>query len=194
MSNEAHWDESVELTAINDIMSAIGEAPVMSLDGEANLDVVNARRLLHKVDKEIQSAGYTFNIDEGVSLVPDVYSQLIPFLPEYLSVMTEGGTILTNRGGYLYDREAKSDIFTGPVEVTLKSLRPFEDMPYAFQKYIIAKASRQFNTRFFGSAEIAQDLQADEQEAYMRVNEYELDYSDLNMLSGDRFVSGAVGR
>lgn len=191
--NEAQWDMSVELDAVNDIMSAIGESPVMTLAGDANIDVVNARRLLNKCNRQIQSAGYTFNIDE-VDLLPDTYSSLIPYLPEYLSVTTEGGTVLSNRGGYVYDRENKTDIFTGPLSVTLKVLRPFEDMPVPFQIYIVAMASRMFNTRFFGAPELSADLERDEQIALMRVNEYELDYADLNMLSGDRFVSGAVGR
>lgn len=191
--DEAQWDMSVELDAINDIMSAIGESPVMTLSGDANIDVVNARRLLHKCNRLVQSSGYTFNIDD-VELLPDTYSNMINYLPEYLSITTEGGTVLTNRGGYVYDREAKTDIFTGPLSVTLKVLRPFEDMPVPFQIYIVAMASRQFNTRFFGATELAADLEKDEQMALMRVNEYDLDYSDVNMLSGDRFVSGAVGR
>lgn len=193
MSTESNWEASIEIAAVNDILAAVGEAPVTTLDGEANIDVVNAQRLLHKNNREVQAIGWSFNIDE-LSLMPDMFGGYIPYLPEYLLITTAGGTRLTNRGGYVFDRDTKSDVFSGPLEVTAVVLRPFEEMPPCFQTYIVAKSARQFNSRFFGAPELAAELEAEEGDAYRFVNEYELDYLEPNMFQGDPFVSSAIGR
>lgn len=194
-SYEANLETSDELAAVNDMLAAIGESPVNTLDGDSNADVANARRILNKVNTEVQSKGWTFNIEEAVSLVPDAFSKMIPYLPDYLSVRNSGSqTALVNRGGYLYDRTARTDQFDAPISVDLIVLRQFDEMPAAFRSYIVAKASRRFNIRFFGAAEIEATLQEEENEAWMAVQEYELDYGKFNMLDGDAWTGGRLTR
>ena len=65
---ENNWSFQAELDAVNDILSAIGESPVSTLEGDVNADVVNARRILTKINRMEQSKGWTFNIDETASL------------------------------------------------------------------------------------------------------------------------------
>lgn len=184
-----------ELAAINDILAAIGEPPVSTLEGDSNADVANARRILNKINRQIQSKGWTFNIEEGVELLPDVYSKMIPFSADYLSVMSDSGTSqYVNRGGYLYDRENRTDIFENSVSVRLIRLKPYEEMPECFRHWIVTKAARQFNSRFFGAPEVDGTLQEEEAEASRDCFEYELDYGQYNMLDGDSFVSGQLSR
>lgn len=184
-----------ELAAINDILAAIGEPPVSTLEGDSNADVANARRILNKINRQIQSKGWTFNIEEGVELLPDVYSKMIPFSADYLSVMSDSGTSqYVNRGGYLYDRENRTDIFESSVSVRLIRLKPYEEMPECFRHWIVTKAARQFNSRFFGAPEVDGMLQEEEAEASRDCFEYELDYGQYNMLDGDSFVSGQLSR
>lgn len=184
-----------ELAAINDILAAIGEPPVSTLEGDSNADVANARRILNKINRQIQSKGWTFNIEEGVELLPDVYSKMIPFSADYLSVMSDSGTSqYVNRGGYLYDRENRTDIFESSVSVRLIRLKPYEEMPECFRHWIVTKAARQFNSRFFGAPEVDGTLQEEEAEASRDCFEYELDYGQYNMLDGDSFVSGQLSR
>lgn len=184
-----------ELAAVNDILASIGEPPVNTLEGDANADVANARRILNKINRQIQSKGWTFNIEEGITLESDVFSQLIPFTDDYLSVMsTSGTTSYVNRGGYLYDRVNRTDQFPGGVTVNLIRLKPFDEMPECFRYWIVTKASRQFNSRFFGAPEVDGVLQEEETEAARDCFEYELDYGKYNMLDGDSFVSGQLSR
>lgn len=192
---EATLETSDELAAVNDMLAAIGESPVNTLEGNSNADVANARRLLHKVNTEVQSKGWTFNIEEAVTLSPDVFSGQISYLTDYLSVRTAGGaTIYVNRGGYLYDRIERTDQFAGPIEVDMIRLRSFDEMPVPFRTYIIAKASRRFNIRFFGAAEIEATLQEEEADAWMSIQEYELEYGNFNMLEGDAWTGGRLSR
>lgn len=184
-----------ELDAINDILAAIGEPPVSTLEGDSNADVANARRILNKINRQIQSKGWTFNIEEGIELLPDVFSKLINYQADYLSVLGNGGaTAYVNRGGYVYDRTNRTDRFEAPIVVNLIRLRTFSEMPECFRFWIVTKASRQFNSRFFGAPEVDATLRDEEQEAQMQCAEYELDYGNFNMLDGDAFTGGLLSR
>ena len=50
-----------ELDAVNHILSAIGSAPVTTLEGDMDIDVVNARRILASTNRDIQRKGWDFN-------------------------------------------------------------------------------------------------------------------------------------
>lgn len=184
-----------ELAAVNDILAAIGEPPVNTLEGDANADVANARRILNKVNRQIQAKGWTFNIEEAAELVSDVYSHLIPYTDDFLSVLSTSGTsAYINRGGYMYDRTTKTDQFPDGITVRLIRLRSFDEMPECFRSWIVTRAARQFNSRFFGAPEVDAVLEAEEKEAQRDCFEYELDYGQYNMIDGDTFVSGQLNR
>lgn len=184
---------SPELDAINDMLAAIGESPVDTLEDEGNTDVVSARRILEKHNRRLQAKGWTFNIDEGATLSPDIDTGQIPYLPSYLKVSTAGLTY-TNRGGYVYDRAARTDVFSGPLSVSLISLVPYDEMPEVFKDLIVAKAAKQFNMSFFGAPEVDADLAQDIAELNQAVTEFELDDGAFNIFTTDPFVSGAIGR
>lgn len=194
-SFEMNVESAAELAAVNDILASIGEPPVSTLEGDANADVSNARRILNKLNRQIQSRGWTFNIEEGVTLQSDVYSQMIDYSSDYLSMMsTSGQSQYINRGGYVYDRSANTDRFPNGIQVNLIRLREFDEMPECFRTLIVTKASRQFNSRFFGAPEVDGTLQEEEAEAQRACFEYELDYGNYNMLDGDSFVQGLLSR
>lgn len=188
-------DYAEELGAVNDILAAIGEAPVNTLEGETGVDVANARKILTNVNREVQSKGWTFNIETGVTLSPDLLTGHIWYLQEYLRMTVGGGaTIYIKRGDYVYDTSTRSDIFTGPIVVDLIRLRGFNQMPECFKAYIITKASRRFNTFFFGAGEVEGLLALNEEEQYRACMEYEMDFGQFNMLDGDAFVQGLLNR
>jgi hypothetical protein len=192
--DESYLTQDDELGAINDMLAAIGESPVSSLEGDPNADVANCRRILNQVNREIQSRGWTFNIEEAASLLPNALTGLIDYLPSYLRMTTSGGTAYINRAGYVYDRTTKTDIFTDPIEVDLIRLKQYGEMPECFRSYIVAKASRRFNIRFFGAGEIEGSLQEQEADAWQAIQEYELDFGGFNMLDGDSFTGGKISR
>lgn len=172
-----------DLDAINDMLAAIGEPAVLQLD-EGNADVSNAMRILQRVNRQIQAKGWNFNINESAVLVPDLSDQRIKYLPTYLRVMTTGATsYYSNMGGYLYDLSTQSTTFTSPITVELVELKPYSEMPVVFRDYIVTKASREFNAKFFGSPEAEQYLREQEAELYQQVMEYEMDTGRYNMMS-----------
>lgn len=192
--NDSNWSYQAELEAVNDILAAIGESPVSTLEGDTNADVVSARRILHKINRREQSKGWTFNIDEEASLAPDADTGLIPFLSSYLRVVSAGGTPYMNRGGYVYDRTSRTDTFTSPISVQLVTLLEFDEMPEVFKSYIVTKAAKEFNISFFGAPEIDTVLSNELIELQQVIMEYELDYGAYNAFTSDPFISGAIQR
>ena len=188
---DAYFGSAAELDAINDMLAAIGESPVTTLDEDGSADVANARRILNKVNRQIQAKGWTFNIDTAAVLTPDVNTNMIPYRPNYLSIL--GGQYI-NRAGWVYDKSTGTDEFTGAITVTLITLQDYDEMPECFRLWIVTKASRQFNSRFFGAEDVEQSLAQEEQEARMTCNEFEMDYGAFNMLDGDAYVQGIISR
>ena len=193
--NDTSIGESSELAAINEMLSSIGEPPVSTLDGSGNVDVANARRILYVTNKEIQSKGWTFNIEEGVTLQPDVFSGLIPYNADYLAMYKTGtSNPYINKAGFVYDRLQRTDVFEEGISVDLIRLRPLEEMPECFRRWIVARASRKFAFRFFGSPDVDQMLKEEEGLAQMDCNVYELDYGKYNALTGDAFITNQLNR
>lgn len=193
-SSEIHVEVNGELDAVNDALSAIGESAVNTLDDNVNADVANIRRILNQFNRRSQTRGWTFNT-ETTTLLPDIFDQHIPFLDDYLSVLSTGGaTVYRNRGGYIYDTSTATDRFTGPISVELITLIPYGDMPEVFKQYIVALTAQRFNMSFFGDDGIEAALAEQVMELQIAVMEWDLDYGNHNMLEGDAWVQGRIGR
>ena len=188
-----HYDD--ELEAVNEILGSIGEPPVSTLEESANLDVVNARRVLLSASKAIQSKGWTFNIEQNLELQPDVYTKLISYSDDILSMRSSQSTTpYVNKNGYVYDRLNRTDIFDGPIFVDTIRLRTLSEMPECFSRWIVATASYKFANNYLGDAQTSQRLQAEVELARIDCNEYEHDYGNYNALTGDVFISQALSR
>lgn len=184
MSDHIPINQNDYLDAVNDMLGAIGETSVLQLD-ETNADVANAIRILTRVNRIVQAKGWNFNINESAELVPDLQDKRIRYLPSYLRVMTTGSaSFYSNMGGYLYDLSTQSTTFESSIVVELTELKPFSEMPVVFRDYIVAKASREFNAKFFGSPESETFLQEQERELYLMIMEYELDTGRYNLMDG----------
>ena len=63
--------ESLELIAVNQILSSIGQAPVTDLN-QTNPDVAIAYNTLLEVSRDVQTEGWTFNKDYNVKVYPQI--------------------------------------------------------------------------------------------------------------------------
>lgn len=193
-SPELNVEHDGELEALNLVLSAIGESAVNTLDDSSNADVANIRRLLNSYNRRTQTRGWTFNT-ETTPLLPDYYSKRIYFLGDWLSVLSPtGATVYRNRGGYVYDINSRSDTFEQPITVELITLCPYNEMPEVFQQWIVAMTSRKFNMSFFGDDSLDASLEDEESELQIACMEFELDYGNFNMIEGDAWVQGRIGR
>nr|CAI9750394.1 tail protein [Autographiviridae sp.] len=166
------------LDAINDMLAAIGEAPVNTLDNSENVDVINAIRVLDKVNRQVQSKGWSFNHIEDTYLNPDIFTNKIKWQDDILYLVGTDGTKYIQKGDYVYDFDNQTDTFESAIEVEMIRLVDFEYMPVPVRDYIVAKASRIFQTQTLNDDSIGQNLVSQEQEAWATLQEYEMELGD----------------
>ena len=172
-----------ELEAVNEMISAVGESPVNSIENPNNVDVINAIRILNGINRRIQSKGWTFNHVSEYTLNPDAHSKKIRWISTILYIVGTDGTHYVKRGDYLYDFDNQTDLFENPIDVEVIWLVDFEDMPTPMRAYVTAKAARTFQSRYLGDASLSEELVRDEQETWANLMEYELDTNSFNMFN-----------
>lgn len=169
---------TTELEAVNECLSSIGEAPVNSLNSgmdDANL----ALRFVRTVSRETQSVGWYFNREYGFTLSPNDEGQVV--VPENTLKMDTKVKNLMLRGGKVYDAVGHTYTFESPVVVDLVLGLEFEDLPETARRFIALKACRLFQQRTVGSQSLAQDLRADEQQAWLVLRSDEIEAVNTNI-------------
>lgn len=166
------------LDAINDMLAAIGEAPVNSLDNSQNVDVINAIRVLDKVNRQVQSKGWSFNHVESTNLNPGTLTKKIAWQDDILYLVGTDGTKYIQKGDYVYDFDNQTDTFDSSIEVEMIRLVDFEYMPIPVRDYITAKAARIFQSQTLNDDSLAQNLVSLENEAWAALQEYEMELGD----------------
>lgn len=176
-------DSIDELEAVNEILEVVGESPVSSLDAQGDVDVANARRVLASENKRIQSKGWAFNIEEGVSLEPDIYSGIIRYDASYLSVLEANKrTTYINRNGRVWDTTSRTDRFDAPITINMIVARKLDEMPYAVRNLIVLSAAKRFNAAYFGDDSVDVDIRDRLMLATVDCADYESDFSKVNIL------------
>ena len=100
-----------ELSAVNIILSGIGEAPVNSLS-DTTSDVAVALNILAEVSKEVQTEGWQWNTEDDYPLTPgdDGRIKLHPSIVR-VHFRDPDDRELVIRGQYVYDRIRHTYIF-----------------------------------------------------------------------------------
>ena len=177
---------TTQLEAINQMLSGIGQAPVVSLD-VANPEIAIALDVLEQVDREVQGEGWHFNTEvaypftadvNGIITVPATVLQLsdnkFANNQKYQTVLRDGK--LYDKVNHTYNFPANSIV---KCDVVWKF--NFTDLPQVFQDYITQRATRVFAGRVLGSQEMVTFIAQDE--ALLRSNclAYDTSSSDVNI-------------
>lgn len=175
-----------ELEAVNVMLSAIGEAPVSSLDDPSLVDAALAQSILGETSVEIQTRGLHCNTEINFPLVPTVDGEIL--IPSNCARIDTTDVSrdkdVTQRGNKLYDREERSfTSFTDKIYVDMVLLFGFEDLPQHVRRYITVKAARRFQARLVGSDTLASFTATDEQEALIEFERAEAINEDSNILT-----------
>ena len=175
-----------QLTAVNKILSMIGQAPVSqaTLDSDPQPpDVAAIVSLIDEFDLAVQEQGWGWN-EETATLTPEVDSTIL--VPEdvinvHRDKEKEVNTNPMVRGSILFDRKNRTTLFSNPVEVILVKRLAFTDLPEAVRKYIIIRAGRAFVSSFDNSEIIWQYSKDQENEARDRLTEDVIDSNDYGL-------------
>lgn len=174
------------LEAVNRVISIVGQDPVNSLVDGTSVDVINALEFIEQEKKRLCTRGWWFNT-ETVTLRPNALDGLIPANPSFI-LMAAPRRRLVVRDEYLYDLDAGTNRFSAPVTMQVIRNETFEDLPAPARNYIVAKATRRFQARFMGAAELDAEAGQEETEAWQNLQEFELDFGQYNILTDNRTV------
>ena len=173
-----------ELSAVNSILSAIGQSSITDLNFN-NPETQFIYNLLEETIKDVLNEGWHFNSEEHIEVTPDTSGYInIPtsYLRYDLNGAEDKSMDLVRRNGRLYDKVNHTDIFTDNVYLDVVYLYTFTDIPSVFQRYIIAKASSRAAAQMVTNPNLVQLLQTQEALTRASVIEYECEQGDHSMM------------
>lgn len=165
--------KSNRLSAVNIILSNIGQAPVTVLDS-GNPLVEMAELTLDEVAKAVLAEGWEYNTERAFPFTPDTAGHII--IPENVLAIDArpgNGQQVVIRGGKLYDRVSHSYQFTGKQLLDVMWMFEFDELPEAYKNYITIRAANVFAGRSVGSKEAVQFGQREETVARATMLEYD---------------------
>lgn len=155
---------TTELEAVNTLLESIEEEAVNTLSGNQDPDVTAALRFIRQSSRALQVTGWVFNTETGYTLFPDVTGKIA--VPRNAVKATLPGSDVAIRGGLLYDRANRTYTWTGPVDLELILLLPFEELPEAARSYVVADASFKLQAKRAPDELVARLTQRDVQAAW----------------------------
>lgn len=168
-----------ELDAINQMLAAIGEAPVNSV-GTGLSESRLAQLQLERTSREVQSIGWYFNT-ENYKLLPNNKNECQ--VPRNALKIDTQNTHYVQRGGVLYDRRRQTTKFSSPVFVDIVLGLAWIDLPETAKRYIVIKAGRKFQADFIGSPTLNQFHAQDEAQALYDLRQEELEAGNYNLFN-----------
>ena len=157
------------------------------VETQTNPEVAIAHNTLKEVSREVQSEGWTFNIERNYkTLQPDPTTKKIAIPNNVIQAdlsedyVANLGRHAVNRGGFLYDTIAHTDVWSTDETLYLDILWEwdFEYLPQPIQAYVVARAAAVVCSRVLGDPNQYQMLQ--QKEAFTRAMalEYECNQGD----------------
>ena len=174
---------TTELEAVNEMLNAIGEGQVSSLD-TGNADVQQCVRLLRDHSRKLQSRGWWFNRESDYTLTPDIDGLLV--LPANVlrvdpSAEDRHEKPWVQRGLKLYDPNNHTFVFTDPVKVDMVIGLAWDDLPQTARSLITASAGLEFVDTDLSSEIRHSFTKARRDEALLEILREEAEAADYNM-------------
>jgi hypothetical protein len=192
-------DLDTELSAVNAILGAIGQAPVTNLGNVVdatgqeiqgvsaydNPEIAFIYNLLRDANVDVQAEGWHFNTEKHVAFGPDA-NKKIPIGTDIIRMdVTNGWSSrkynVVRRNGFLYDKLDHTDEWDGEVLLDVVRLYSFEDLPLPFRRFITYRASRMAATQLVANPQLVQLLGVQEQQARAGLMEYECNQGNHSM-------------
>ena len=180
-------DLDTELSAVNNILGAIGQSPLTTLNFD-NPEVAFIYNLLRDANVDTQAEGWHFNTEYHVIYKPDSVTHKIPIGNDILSLDVHDNHIrrhydLVRRNGFLYDKITHTDEFPDieSFDLDVVKLYSFEDLPIVFRRFITYRASAAAATQLVANPNLVRLLSNQAGLARAALQEYECNQGDHNM-------------
>ena len=180
-------DIDTELSAVNNILGAIGQSPLTTLNFD-NPEVSLIYNLLRDANVDTQAEGWHFNTEKHIKYTPDSVTHKIEIGNDILSMDLHDNQArrtydFVRRNGFLYDKIDHTDEFedVDSIDLDVVKLYNFEDLPIIFRRYIVYRASRVAATKLVSNPELVRLLAQQEALARAALMEYECNQGDHSM-------------
>lgn len=186
-----------ELEAVNQMLAAIGESPINTLEDSGLVDAEKAQQALKAMSRRVQKKGWSWNTDKAFTLAltsPDNFLQLPTNALKVVPAGNDRWRKVVQRGNRLYDTENSTYVFSAPIKVNLVSFLPFEELPETARTFITLAAARKFQENEVGSDSLSNFHKRDELQAWADLFDDEAEEADYNILRDDSQVAGTVFR
>ena len=176
MATPTTIDTDTELSAVNSILGAIGQSPITTLNYE-NPEIAFIYNLLTEVNKDVQNEGWVFNKEYNVKISPDsnkhiaIPANVLSYDLHYDDEKKDKNVV--RRSGKLWDTIGQSYEFDDDAYLDITWLWTYEDLPMAFKRYIISRASVRAATQLVSNPQLVQLLQLQEAQTRATCMEYE---------------------
>lgn len=179
------------LLAVNILLQSIGESPVNSVEISEAVDVAAASQAIDEIDLSVQSQGWHFNREEGITLTPNSSSEIV--LPANCLSVAQAypgphSGKLGERARKLYDRGNHTYKFTAPVQLDLIVRLEWEELPEYARRYITIRAAQLFQGRIQSSRIVGEVQQPEVDEAKAVLEQREDEANPQNAISGNAQV------
>ena len=180
-------DIDTELSAVNNILGAIGQSPLTTLNFD-NPEVAFIYNLLRDANVDTQAEGWHFNTEKHVKYTPDSVTGKIAIGNDILSMDVHDNHIrreynLVRRNGVLYDKQDHTDDFStiDSIDLDVVRLYNFEDLPIVFRRFITYRAMTAAATQLVANPNLVRLLTNQASLARAALQEYECNQGDHNM-------------
>ena len=183
-------ETDTELSAVNSILGAIGQAPITTLNTSTgnnsltsqiseNPEIAFIYNLLRDANIDTQSEGWHFNTEKHVKFYPDSSGNIL-IGNDVLSLDLHDNQArrtydFVRRNGRLYDKIKHTDDFSDltSIDLDVVKLYQFEDLPIVFRRYIVYRASRVAATQLVANPQLVRLLGVQESQARAALMEYD---------------------
>ena len=180
-------DIDTELSAVNNILGAIGQSPLTTLNFD-NPEIAFIYNLLRDANVDTQAEGWHFNTEKHVKYTPDSVTGKIAIGNDILSMDVHDNHIrreynLVRRNGFLYDKQDHTDDFSSidSIDLDVVRLYNFEDLPIVFRRFITYRASAAAATQLVANPNLVRLLTNQASLARAALQEYECNQGDHSM-------------
>lgn len=133
-----------------------------------------------EVSRAIQTAGLDCNTDEGWSITPDAFGEIILPTNTLFAEPEDIGLPYVLRGLRLYNKDTQSYTFTTSVKLNVTWMLAYDELPQHVRDYIEAEAKKRFHVDVFGEAE--RDIDEVIRNAKVRMHRGEINSDRRTML------------
>ena len=189
-------------TIINSMLSVIGESGVSSVITE-HPSVQTASRILDTEDIDFQQAGWWFNREYRLVLVPNVEGRVaVPASALDMQITDVGFNSPTEklrysrRGNFIYDAYKHSNVIERSVTVDLVTRLDISDLPSVASSYLLHKAREAIHIDDDGDAQKMGELKQQSALAWAKLKAKELQVIATNALDNPnarRLQAGLTG-